>query len=799
MSEVQTIVNCYHCGDPCDNGILKHKEKEFCCQGCLAVYDLLNSAGMATYYDSEEKPGIKIKNKHNFKYLDHPDIEQKMLLYSDATKSHIKIHLPSIHCSSCIWLLENISRLEPRIISSSVNYLKKETTIVFSKTLLLSELAALLEKIGYAPNFSLNDISASTGSAAKKTDYTLNYKLGVAGFCFGNIMLLGLPSYLGADFIHDIFYLRLFAGLQLALALPILLYVSTDYYKSAWYAIKSKSISIDIPLTLGIFVLFGRSVFEIFTDTGGGYLDSLSGLLFFMMIGKWFQQTTYENLVFDRDYKSYFPIAVTVINDGNEEAIPLEKLQPEDIILVRNGELIPCDGILLSENAQLDYSFVTGENESIYKKNNEHLFSGAKVKGEMIRIKVSKAVDQSYLTQLWNKDVFKKKDHDHLQTLLNKTSRYFTISILFITTATAVYWYFNDVSKIADAVTAILIITCPCAFALSSPFTLGNVLRFFGKNKYYLKDSTVVEKMAGVTDIVFDKTGTLTYLDKKNVIWNGSFLSDEEKAMIYSMVNNSTHPYSRSIAEHLKPFKSTIKPQNFIEHAGKGIEAMVNGQKIKIGSSSFAGNGDHKESSVHISFNDQSKGFFSFQQSFRTGTENILKDIKSNYRIHLLSGDKPSEIELFERNIPTHQIHFNQTPIQKLDYIQKLQSEGKKVCMIGDGLNDAGALAASDFGITITDDVNSFTPSSDAILDAKNLSSLPSLFRLSKESITIIKLSFLISFLYNAVGLSLAVTATLTPLFAAIFMPVSSITIIVFVTSMVNWRGNKKLQTFEKQ
>lgn len=745
---------------------------------------------MATYYEADAQPGIKIKHRKEYGYLDHPEIELKMLQYADATQSHIKIHLPSIHCSSCIWLLENISRLEPRIISSSVNYLKKEATIVFQKNLKLSELASLLEKIGYAPDFSLNDLNKKK----KKSDHTLNYKLGVAGFCFGNVMLLGLPSYLGADFIHDVFYLRLFAWLQVALALPILLYVATDYYKSAWFAIRSKSISIDIPLTLGIFVLFGRSLFEIVTDTGGGYLDSLSGLLFFMMIGKWFQQTTYENMVFDRDYKSYFPIAVTILHGDQEETVPLEKLQPEDIILVRNGELIPCDGILLSAEADLDYSFVTGENESIHKNKNEHLYSGAKVKGEMIRLKVTKAVDQSYLTQLWNKDVFKKKDHDHLQTLLNKTSRYFTISILFITTATAVYWYFNDASKIADAVTAILIITCPCAFALSSPFTLGNVIRFFGKNRYYLKDSTVVEKMAGVTDIVFDKTGTLTYLDRKNVIWNGSFLTEDEKSMIFSMVNNSTHPYSRSIAEHLKAFKKERKPIHFKEYAGKGIEAEINGVRIKIGSTAFAGNGEHKESSVHISFDDQTKGFYTFQQSFRKGTENILQSIRGNYQIHLLSGDKPSELELFHQNIPAHQIHFNQTPVQKLEYIQKLQSEGKKVCMIGDGLNDAGALAASDFGITITDDVNSFTPSSDAILDAKYLYSLPSLLRLSKESISIIKWSFFISFLYNAVGLSLAVTATLTPLFAAIFMPISSITIIVFVTSAVNLRGRKNLQ-----
>lgn len=789
MNEVQTKISCFHCGDPCDNGILKLQEKSFCCQGCLAVYDLLNSAGMNSYYSANENPGIKVKSSHSFTWLDHPEIEKKILLFSDDKQVHLKIHLPSIHCSSCIWLLENISRLEPKVIRSSVNYLKKESVFQIQKELKLSELASLLEKIGYTPDFSLND----AGSKKKKTDYSINYKLGVAGFCFGNIMLLGLPSYLGADFGKDLFYLRLFAWLQVALALPIVFYVAVDYYKSAWFSLKSKSISIDIPLTLGIFVLFGRSLFEIITDTGGGYLDSLSGLLFFMMIGKWFQQTTYENLVFDRDYKSYFPLAVTVIENGEEKPLPLDKIQPDDILLIRNGELIPCDGILLSEKADLDYSFVTGENESIRKNQNEYLYSGAKVKGNMIRLKVSKAVDQSYLTQLWNKDVFKKKDHDHLSTLLNKTSRYFTISILFIATLTAVYWYLNDASKIADAVTAILIITCPCAFALSAPFTFGNVIRFFGKNNFYLKDSTVIEKMASVTDIVFDKTGTLTYLDKKNVVWNGIELTDEEKSIIYSLTNNSTHPYSRSVANHLNSFKTDLKALQFEEVTGKGLEATVNGKIFKIGSSKFAGNSDNKESSVYIKINDQVKGYFSFNESFRAGTETVLNKLQSDYQLHLISGDKPNESDLLLRNFEKDALHFNQSPVQKLEYIQQLQKQGKKVGMIGDGLNDAGALAAADFGITLTDDVNSFTPSSDAILDAKKIESIPSLFRLSKESISIVKASFLISFLYNAVGLSLAVTATLTPLFAAVFMPVSSITIIVFVTGVVNWRGKRNL------
>lgn len=792
MSIVETELKCFHCGDNCEGKPLTKENKNFCCQGCLSVYELLHSSGMDNFYSMEKNPGTKVKDVSSYTYLDDPEIEKKLFLYADEKIAHVKIHLPTIHCNSCIWLLENLSRLNKEIISCNVNFLKKEATIIFNRTLKFSELASLLNRIGYSPNFSLENLSRKE----KAIDKSLMYKMGIAGFCFGNIMLLSLPYYLGADLIKDIYYMRLFGFIQIALALPIVFYVSTDYFRSAYYAIKTKTISIDIPLSFGIIVLFTRSLYEIISSTGAGYLDSLAGLLFFMMIGKWFQKNTYENLVFDRDYKSYFPISVNKWIDNEEKPTPLENIKEDDILLIRHGELIPCDALLLSDNASLDYSFVTGETDLISKSKNDHLYSGAKLYGKLIKIKVTKAVDQSYLTQLWNKDVFNKSSENDLETILNKASKYFTLSILFITTFAAVYWSIYDASKVWKVVAEILIITCPCAFALSSPFTLGNIIRFFGKNKIYLKDAHSVEKMASVKEIVFDKTGTITYLNRKNMYWKGEPLSDEEKEGVFALSNNSVHPFSRSISAYLNNSASSSTINDYIEITGKGIQGIYKNQVIKIGSADFIGSSIKSFNSiVFVSINNKIKGYFEFEQLFRENISSTLHSLRKSYQLHLLSGDKPSHQELIFQNFPNENIHFNQSPIDKLNYIENLQSQKNKIAMIGDGLNDAGALAAAEFGITVTDDITTFTPSSDAIIESCSLNKLPQLFRLAKEGITIIKISFILSFIYNIVGISFAITGTLTPLFAAILMPLSSITIIVFVTWAVNFRGNKILKT----
>ena len=471
--------SCYHCGNDCDINPIYKDDKLFCCNGCKTVYEILSDNDLACYYDFEQTPGKipeEIKGKYN--YLNDEKIVEKLYDFVDNEISVITFYIPHIHCSSCIWVLENLDRLNKSIISSQVNFPKKEVRITFNNSKIqLKQVVELLSSIGYEPFISLDD-TVNKG----KIDRSLIYKVGVAGFAFGNIMLLSFPEYFQSNEFWLERYKPLFRVIIFIMSLPVVFYAATDYFVSAYKGLRHKILNIDVPIVLGIIVLFLRSTFEIAFDVGQGYFDSLSGFVFFLLLGKLFQQQTYSFLSFERDYKSYFPIAVTKIDKNkNEKSVSVYDIKEGDRLLIRNNELIPVDGILISGFGQIDYSFVTGESMPVSKESGDKLFAGGKQLSGAIEMEVLQTVSQSYLTQLWSNDIFKKESSYGIKNLTDSISKRFTIIVLLIAFVAGIYWYFIDVGMVANVVTAVLIIACPCALALSAPFALGNMLRILGK------------------------------------------------------------------------------------------------------------------------------------------------------------------------------------------------------------------------------------------------------------------------------------------------------------------------------
>ena len=579
------------------------------------------------------------------------------------------------------------------------------------------------------------------------------------------------------------------------LSLPIVFYSAQHYFVSAYKGLKAKLLNIDVPIALGILVLFVRSTFEIAFDIGSGFFDSLAGLVFFLLVGKYFQQKTYAFLSFERDYKSYFPIAVTKISkDGLEESVQVYDIKKGDRIIIRNGELIPIDGILIKGRAKIDYSFVTGESQTVTKQSGDKLFAGGKQTSGVVELEALKSVEQSYLTQLWSNDVFSKNKEDGFTNITNAISKHFTITILSIAIIATAYWLFNDSSKAMNVFTAVLIIACPCAIALSAPFTFGNLLRIFGKLKFYVKNASVIEQLARVNTAIFDKTGTITSNASSTATYEGATLSDSEELVLKNSLRSSNHPLSRTLYEILND-NNIITLDNYEEHLGQGIEARHDNIDLKIGSSSFVGfheEGNSLNTAVHISSNNTYKGKFTFYNSYRKGVSKLFNQLKLNFDLAILSGDNEGERNNLKKLLPSKtKLIFNQKPEDKLEYIKFHQNEGAKVLMIGDGLNDAGALAQSDVGIVISEDVNVFSPACDAILDASKFNEIYNYIIASRSAIKIIKWSFVLSFIYNIIGLYFAVTGQLAPVIAAILMPLSSISIVVFTTLTTNILGRR--------
>ena len=784
---------CYHCGDSCENTTIKLEEKHFCCNGCKTVYEIFSENDLTCYYDLQENPGAiptEIAGKYDF--LENKEIQDKLLEFNDDRTQIVTLYIPHIHCSSCIWVLENLHKLNDKINSSQVDFPKKTVRISFDAELTsLKEMVLLLSTIGYEPYISLEDYE----SGKKKVDRSLIYKLGIAGFAFGNVMFLSFPEYFEVDGFWLEQYKNIFRWLMFVFSLPVVFYAANDYFISAYKGLRSKILNIDVPIALGVSVLFIRSSVEIIFDLGTGFFDSLTGLVFFLLLGKFFQQKTYNFLSFERDYKSYFPIAVTrILSDKREENVQIYDINKGDRLLIRHQELIPVDGILINGNAQIDYSFVTGEAEPVSKKSGDKLFAGGKQLSGILEMEVLASVSQSYLTQLWSNDVFKNDKTSAFKTLTDKISKNFTIIVLSIALLSTIFWLFLDASKALNVFTAVLIIACPCAIALAAPFTLGNLLRIFGKQKFYLKNATVIEQLASIDHIIFDKTGTLTTNKESTISYEGAPLNNDDKIAIKSSLRASNHSLSRTLYKSFNDVE-TVQLDSFTEVLGKGIKTKYLNKELKIGSASFVNNLNNSfsfDTSVHISIDNNYKGKFRFKNSYRTGVQPIFNAFKKDYSLAVVSGDNEGEQNYLSNYLPKETTFlFNQKPDDKLHFVENQQKSGNKVAMIGDGLNDAGALAQSNVGIALSENINVFSPACDAILDATQFNKLHQFFMASKKAITIIKYCFVLSLLYNIVGLYFAVTGQLMPVIAAILMPLSSISIVVFTTISTNILGKK--------
>lgn len=782
--EAHTKIKCHHCGDDCINELINYDEHQFCCQGCRAVYELFQDSDLTSFYNSR----LEV-SEGAYDYLSSDEIANEFILLKTSNYHKIILNLPAIHCSACIYVLENLAGAQIGINRVTINFTRKTAEILFEPDVIdLPRLCRLLAAMGYPPDLSRKRDDQKTSKSS------LPLQIGIAGFCFGNIMLLSFPEYLGIDMKADLPFTQFFGYISILLSLPILLYAGAHYFLSAYKGLKQRFVNIDVPIALGMLVLFIRSSYEIIFHLGAGYLDSLAGLVFFLLIGRWFQSKTYENLSFERDYNSYFPLSVLREGKSGQENIPINKLNIGDRIMIRNNEVIPADAILLSDNASIDYSFVTGEEVPIQVNAGEMIYAGGRLIGQRISLEIIHKSSQSYLTNLWNNQVFKGEKHAVSEELTNKISKHFTMVIIGIASLAAIYWSINDASLVWQVVSAILIVACPCALALSAPFTNGNTIRILGRNGFFLKKAAVAERIPDIDTIIFDKTGTITNQKSNIVAFIGSELSSTEAGVVKSMTMNSTHPLSKIICKNLVVDETDLA--QYEELSGKGLQASDELNNYQLGSANWLNikqeADEIAETRIYFKKNKKCLGYFAVSHNYRPGLRELVNEVSEGRNLMVLSGDNDGERENLQNIFPAGtSFIFDQKPEDKLNVISELQRQGRRVMMIGDGLNDAGALKQSEIGIAITDDVGMFSPACDGILEGGKLQQLNNFLDFTRRSKYIIYLSFGLSFLYNIGGITVAFLGIMTPIFAAILMPLSSISVVLFTTLGGNYLAKK--------
>jgi len=787
--------HCYHCHDLLPETPIVQDDKAFCCSGCATVFEILSQNDLCDYYALDSSlVGSKIAfDAEKFAFLELTEIQQKLIRYQDESQARVLFNIPSIHCSSCIYLLENLHKLDKGFLKTEINFPRKELTVIYNPAQLnLRKVVEWLARIGYEPYLSLKEMDGS--DRPKESKETL-IKLGVAGFAFGNIMLLSFPEYLGAspEASHDLDIW--FRYIALALSVPVVFYAAGSFFTSAWKSLKHGFLNIDAPIALAVGVTFARSAYEVIVHGAPGYFDSMTGIVFFMLIGRYVQSRTYAKLQFERDYKSYFPLAIPVWREGEFVPVGLHDLVKNDRIKIANGELIPADGMVVKGNAYLDYSFVTGESDLVEKEPGQLVYAGARHRGDLIEIQLLQPVSNSYLTSLWNKDIF-THEKERRDKWLDNISHFFTWLVLLVAAGTAIYWAFNDPTMIMNTVTAVLIIACPCTILLTASFTNGFMLSAFSKKGFYIRSASFLEILSKPDCIVLDKTGTITNPADFEVGYEGHLLNEPQLLAIKALTERTSHPLSRILSLYLDGETANLSVQKLEEIPGQGLRGIINDMQLIIGNAKITKaprSQSGKGSEVHININDKHAGTFYIKQKYRSGIARMFKALQSIAQTWIISGDVDNEAK--QLDILTEgktKLLFNQLPDQKLEVIESIQKEGKKVIMVGDGLNDSGALRQSDFGIAVTASVHNFTPASDAIIRADMLSMLDRFIRFASMGRKIIAWCFGYSLIYNILGIYLAVNGLLTPLLAAIIMPASSLSIIFLSWLFVGF-FNKKL------
>lgn len=785
MVQEKTIsqkTTCYHCGEE----VLSQKSisvdnLDFCCTGCSTVYELLKENDLCTYYDLNQNAGISLKSKNfegKYAYLNEISVKSKLLDYQSKDIEKVSLYIPSIHCSSCVWLLENLQKVKLGILNARLNFVQKVLSITYDPSRVsLKDVVELLATLGYEPHISLEQHSPTP-----KRNRLLQ-QIAVTGFCMGNIMLLSFPEYFSING-EDLKYQRFFLYLNFLLALPVYLYGAADYLKGSFQNIKAllaketEILSIDIPIALGISALFVRSTFETLVNQSSGYWDSMTGLVFFLLVGKWVQKKTFDFLRFERTFKSYFPLAV--FSKSRNKYINAGEIEEKEIIEIKNEEIIPADGILKEGTGHIDYSFVTGESNLKRVVKEEQIFAGGKHKGGPITIEVTKKLDQGYLTRLWNDATFKKEDGFYRTKLSQYFIKYFTAITICIALIAGTYWYFVNPDLIWPSVTAVLMVACPCALTLSMPFTMSTAMGILGKNKFYVKNQDVLQRLEEIDVTVFDKTGTLSSVSSSKISIRNLGKEPIDNGILLAISACSTHPIARAISSSLqKEQLPTLELNNVKEFPGKGVLASIGSFEVRLGSADFCKlNEKDNKASTYFTFQEQ-KAAVELEKVYRPGYEEIINYFKNSSEVVLLSGDTDSERKIFENHFGENQL-FNQSPEDKLEFVRSKKDLKQNVLMLGDGLNDAGALQKSDVGIVISEEANKFTPACDAILDASVFSELPKYLKFSRKAVEIVKWSFLLSVVYNTLGIGWAVSGTLSPVLAAIFMPLSSLSVVLF-------------------
>ena len=816
---------CIHCGLPIPVALINAEDGEserFCCAGCRAVYSIIHGLGLEEYYryknlDTLEPRQASRPSGSNYSYFDDSEFQKRYVQVQGETVSRVIFFLQGIHCAACVWLLERLPHVVAGVALARVNFSSGTILVQFDPAQIsLGKLASTLDSLGYPPT-PIAD-AGDSAEAQRKDRKALLIRLAVAGMSAGNTMMLAVSLYQGwfsgIASKHAMFLM----WSSCILATPAVFYSALPFYRAALAGIRARIPHIDLPISIGILVGFFASILNTLQGSLHVYYDSISMLIFLLLLGRWLQRSSVDRALTNTElYYTLAPRSARVRRDNEQVEVFVGSLLPGDVISVEAGETVCADGKLQTSEGTIDRSVLTGESRPISCKRGDTIWAGSINLGSNLEILVESVEHQTRLGSLLKELEYANLEKPKLVEMTDRISAYFVLVVLGLAGLTWIYWYIAlGFSAALETSLALLVVSCPCALGLAAPISLGISLRRAADNRIFIKEPSTIERLGRVTCVALDKTGTLTSGAPRVVktIAKDPLESNRMARVAAAIEQGVVHPVANAIIENGSAFEQSEDgfAQRIAERRripGKGVEVREASNVVwRLGSVSWVReHGAHFEQNLLESVSEGMRNFqspvvltrdasveavFFLADALRPEAKSLIAYLtRKPYEIALLSGDYREIVQETARKlgIPTMNAFGELEPEAKVSAIKQL-SKRHETLMLGDGANDAGALSTANVGVAICGGVEASLRSADVFFGSPNLSMLQALLDGAQKTLFVIKRNLGFSLLYNVTGAALACTGNITPLMAAILMPLSSLTVVA--SSLFLFRGSFK-------
>ncbi|WP_166422997.1 heavy metal translocating P-type ATPase [Paraglaciecola sp. 20A4] len=786
---MKDILPCYHCGLPADDGKTYHalvlgEQRIMCCPGCQAVAEAIVENGLDDYYRFRTEPSVKADDNlqdtlAQLSIFDEQSIQQDFVIHQGDI-SEIQLSLSGISCAACGWLIEKQLSKLAGIKQVSVNVTANRALISwYSSALSLSQIMASIERIGYhASPFQQEQHEA----LFQKDHKTQLKRIGLAGLMTMQVMMLAIGVYF--DLFDDLEAQTssFFNWVSLVLSTPVVFYSGAGFYQSAFKALKGRAVNMDVPVSIALLATYFSGVWATIFEQGQVYFESVCMFIFLLLVSRFIEhQARHKAAQISANMLQYIPLTANVLVDGELQPTLARTLQIDDMILVKAGETIPIDGVVLHGSAQIDESLLTGEFYPIDKDVDDLVYGGTINKSGTLTIKVTSQFKYALVNQIARLQEQAMANKPKIATMADQFAQYFVLAVLVFSLGSFIFWWWQGNPDAFWIAISVLIATCPCALGLATPSALSFAMANLNKQGVLLKRSDVLEQLTQVDHIVLDKTGTLTE-GKVSIaaIHNISNYVDETLLRYaHSVEQFSEHPIARAFND------SPVFPNvtDFCFTLGEGVSATVNKKQVALLATHRVKGDDAipktlNNCSIVMQIDKEFVCGFELSDTLRPDVGDMLQRL-SRKDITLLSGDNEKNVQQVANNLGISDWLSQQSPQQKLRFVEALQKHDHKVLMIGDGINDAPVLAQADVAVTLGAGADLAKSSADVILLKNALGKLPNLFTVAHRCKQKIRQNMAWALGYNILVLPLAVSGILTPWMAVIGMSLSSLIVVV--------------------